>query len=418
LAGDKRHTLKLKESVGLDINDTVARTGSVSETASDMSQMTNFSPQASLASGRMEDADSSKPLANSAIDRTTASGRAECPERCYPTKRKICAVIVTYRPEYDGQPYELQRNRRWERQASVVQLDNGRPGRHADLDFGRCFRITAAQVDKLLIIDNGSEPRVVNLLLELRDELKAHLVLNHKNMGIASALNRGVEWAIAEGAEWVLTLDQDSVPAPDMVPTLISAYERFPERSKVAVIGSNYHKLFGELATVPTPESETVGWQEMTTVISSGSLISADRYSVIGPFRDDFFMDCVDLEYCLRARSKGFRIMMTTKSLMTQRIGDPSEHRFLSRRVVCANYSPERRFYMSRNHFIVARDYLFQEPRWVLCTLWKRFKTLVGICLIERDRIAKLRAAWRGTIAGAFSRTQDHSIQKGRPESE
>jgi rhamnosyltransferase len=383
-----------------------------------MMQMTNLSTRKSSPSGRIEDGNSLKPLGTSATGHATPFGVAEGPARCYPTKSKICAVIVTYRPEYDGQPCELQRDRQWERQASVVQLDNRRPGCHADLDFRRCFRITAAQVDELLIIDNGSEPNVVNLLLELRDELKAHLVLNQKNMGIASALNRGVEWAIAEGAEWVLTLDQDSVPAPDMVPTLISAYERFPERSKVAVIGSNYHKLFGELATVPTPESETVGWQEMTTVISSGSLISVQRYSVIGPFRDDFFMDCVDLEYCLRARSKGFRIMMTTKPLMIQRIGDPSEHRFLGRRVVSANYSPERRFYMSRNHFIIARDYLFQEPRWVLSTLWRRFKTLVGICLIERDRIAKLRAAWRGTIAGAFSRTQDHSIQKGLPESE
>jgi len=182
LAGDKRHTLKLKESVGLDINDTVARTGSVSETASDMSQMTNFSPQASLASGRMEDADSSKPLANSAIDRTTASVGPNAPNVATQRREDLCGDRDVS-PEYDGQPYELQRNRRWERQASVVQLDNGRPGRHADLDFGRCFRITAAQVDKLLIIDNGSEPRVVNLLLELRDELKAHLVLNHKKYG-------------------------------------------------------------------------------------------------------------------------------------------------------------------------------------------------------------------------------------------
>ena len=45
------------------------------------------------------------------------------------------------------------------------------------------------------------------------------------NLGIATALNHGCAWAEAEGADYILTFDQDSEPAPDMVAVLLAAYD-------------------------------------------------------------------------------------------------------------------------------------------------------------------------------------------------
>ena len=42
------------------------------------------------------------------------------------------------------------------------------------------------------------------------------------NLGIATALNHGCAWAEAEGADYILTFDQDSEPAPDMVAVLLA----------------------------------------------------------------------------------------------------------------------------------------------------------------------------------------------------
>src|SRR5437660_2051983 len=179
--------------------------------------------------------------------------------RSAPRCETICAVIVTLNP---------------------------------DFDFVRRIAKVRPQVSQIVLVDNGSDESCVSRLCELAKGLDLHPILNRTNRGVATALNQGAKWAVGQEYQWILTLDQDTVVAPDMVDSLAAVYEAFPVRDRLAVIGSDYTSLVnGKRRT----NHENTSWgKEVETVITSGTLVSLQAYLKIGGFRDDFFVDCVD----------------------------------------------------------------------------------------------------------------------------
>jgi rhamnosyltransferase len=278
----------------------------------------------------------------------------------------ICAVVVTYHPDPDF------------------------PGRVA---------IIAEQVGRVVIVDNGSDSLAVEMLYRISLQPNIHLILNHDNLGIATALNQGVRCAKHGGYAWALTFDQDTVAEAKMVDTLLGVYASFDQKSKLAVLGSNYWTENGRKPPFPE-EINQYAWTEEIDVITSGSFISIAAFEVIGSFRDIFFIDRVDTEYCLRARSKGFKIILTQMPIMRHSIGASSTHRLLCKRTGTTNHSPLRRYYYARNLFILAREYWRAEPVWVRSRLYAWAKAIVLLCLFESDRLTKLKSIAAGVFDG------------------
>ncbi len=287
-----------------------------------------------------------------------------------PKKENVCCTIVTYRP-----------------------------------DFNLRDRMThvQGQVEQVVVVDNNSSPLELGRLQQLSLEFGVHLISNSQNLGIGAALNQGVRWAAEQGCQWALTLDQDSVVADDIVETLSAVYEHFPEKEKLAIIGSNYRDSNSGRLLCRTDRDDGCSWQEVKTVITSGSLVSLQAYAAIGPFREEFFMDCVDLEYCLRSRSRGFKILLARKPLMQHAIGASTMHKLPWKMTGTSNHSTVRRYYMTRNHLALAREYLLREPMWVLSTLYSRLKSTVLMCLFEENRLRKLEYTAIGAFDGLFS---------------
>jgi len=93
------------------------------------------------------------------------------------TARSVCAVIVTYHP-------------------NAGMLEN--------------LPQVLAQVQGLVVIDNGSSVEELGPLREKKQSLGFHLIENSENLGIAEALNQGARWAHSQGYSWVILFDQDS----------------------------------------------------------------------------------------------------------------------------------------------------------------------------------------------------------------
>ena len=72
------------------------------------------------------------------------------------------------------------------------------------------------QVDCLIIVDNGSS-NVEDIHSFIDEFEKVYFVCNSQNVGVAKALNEMAEKAMEFGAEWLLTLDQDSVVAANIM---------------------------------------------------------------------------------------------------------------------------------------------------------------------------------------------------------
>lgn len=274
-----------------------------------------------------------------------------------------------------------------------------------DLDFFKRVESVVAQVPQTVIVDNGSSASTVEQLNRIADRRSIHLILNPGNEGLAAALNAGVRWAASQGFQWVLTLDQDTTVAPDMVEALTALVGSYPAPERLAVVGSNFRNRFnGSLFREPMRADGFRG-REMPSVLTSGSLTSISVFQSIGGFRDDFFIDCIDHEYCLRARSRGFHVVLTSNPLMEHGIGHLTTHRFLWRDVNTSNHSPLRRYFTFRNMLILTREYFAKEPRWILYALWGLLKSFVLILLFETDRTTKLKFILRGCFDGALGRT-------------
>jgi rhamnosyltransferase len=298
-----------------------------------------------------------------------------------PRKEAICAIYVTFHPD----------KKFCERLAQIVP-----------------------QVDRIIIVDNHSNEKAVEMLRTLCAEVNGELIENEQNRGIATALNQGIRRAIELGYPWALTFDQDSCPEQDLVKTLSEIYANHPERGKVKIIGSNYRSPITGNPSLSFKNITSTSFAERTVVITSGSLMCLAAYREVGPFRDDFFIDLVDHEYCLRIRSRGYKVLISCKALITHALGSESSHRFLWDQV-CYNHSPLRKYYIIRNCLITCKLYSYREPRWVIRRIGGIFKEVFLVIAFEKEKLKKLQAMLLGVLhamSGQMGRLQSTSLNE------
>src|SRR5258708_12926038 len=123
------------------------------------------------------------------------------------TAQSVCAVIVTYHP-------------------SAKMLEN--------------IAQVLAQVQGLVVVDNGSNADELAPLRVASQTLGFQLIENGKNLGLAEALNQGVRWAKSQGYPWVILFDQDSRITEGFIRQMFMAWEFHPDRERVGSIHPRY----------------------------------------------------------------------------------------------------------------------------------------------------------------------------------
>src|SRR5258706_12167881 len=114
---------------------------------------------------------------------------------------------------------------------------------HPDSEFPARVSRVLRQVGALVIVDNGSGEAAIKMLREFAANPMITLVSNLDNLGIARALNIGIERAVTLGFKWTLLLDQDSLADEDMVQSLFAVHAAFPDRDRLAVVGSGFRDV-------------------------------------------------------------------------------------------------------------------------------------------------------------------------------
>jgi len=279
----------------------------------------------------------------------------------------VCAVVVTYFP---------------------------------DVEFNARLQLLLPQVAKVVVIDNTPEESAAARLKKTFQEMpKVLLIENRINAGISIALNQGLEYASKEGYEWILTLDQDTQCHPDMVDTLLKVSKAC--KPEPMVVGGNYLDPQNNRTKVRTGEDGD--FLEQKTVITSGSLVDVRLAKAIGGFREDYFIDQVDHEFCLRARAHGYKVVISCKPVMTHSVGRSGGVRlpFLG---VLPNHPPLRKYYIARNSVVTIAQYWRREPAWCLRRLVRLVFGLGYMAVLEENRSAKVRAFIAGIADGMFHR--------------
>ena len=93
---------------------------------------------------------------------------------------------------------------------------------HPDINLlSKQIDLLTPQVTETILVDNGSSCDV-NDWNNQREQKVVSVITLGDNRGIAAAHNKGIEWAKNRGADYVLLMDQDSLPAPNLVEKLVS----------------------------------------------------------------------------------------------------------------------------------------------------------------------------------------------------
>jgi len=284
-----------------------------------------------------------------------------------PEKRNISAVIVTFNP---------------------------------DSEFPQRLASLREQVDSVLIFDNNStDKRAVAMLHEISCQTNIHVLINPENVGIATALNKGINLSIDKGYQWVLTLDQDTVVLGKLVDNFAIVYEACDFKNQIGVIGLNYKDPHtGYERDICTNNSL---YKEVGSVITSGSLVSIPAFIKTGLFREDFFIDQIDHEYCLRLKNLGYKIIFSFQVGMLHPVGEMQIHNFLWKQFEITNHKPFRRYYIMRNYTVLQMEYSNKKYTWIINKVIKRlYEEAFKIFLFENQKFVKTYAMMLGVWDG------------------
>ena len=269
----------------------------------------------------------------------------------------------------------------------------------------RANRLAATM--RCVVVDNTPSLRGKSEL-GLSDSIE--YLCNGENLGIATAINQGIEVLIREGFEVAILFDQDSEPPASLLtelPAIIARANASQER--VALVGPAYDdpRLRGvapfvrfkwwTLERISPTGDEPI---DVDFLISSGSCINLRWWANIGPMDDALFIDFVDLEWCVRAKQKGFRVLGVPWVRMSHELGGEPV------RVLGRSYpmhGPLRHYYQFRN--VVALMKRSSMPvTWKSTELVKLPVRIVIYCFFPERRKEHLVMVWRGIRDGLRGR--------------
>lgn len=249
------------------------------------------------------------------------------------TQETVAAIIVSYNPE--------------------------------PTEFAQRLARIAVQVEHLVLVDNASHPSLRAMLAAQATAQGAVLLENADNLGLAMGQRQGIEAALALGATFTLLLDQDSLPAPNLVTRLLAAYRHLSlEGRQIAGVGprvifesSGRSMPFIRFAPYAALKGHCQCADDLIRadfLISSGLLTPSWVYDRVGLPEEALFIDNVDLEWCFRARHLGFNLYGVCDAVLDHQIG--KQTRFLSTRNSRGPiyiHDPVRQYYQTRNRLIL-----------------------------------------------------------------
>lgn len=258
-----------------------------------------------------------------------------------------------------------------------------------------------------IIVDNNSEN--VAEIFEIKNKMVSIISLE-SNFGIAYAQNVGIKEIILRKFQYVIFFDQDSQIDKNYIDKMSYDYLNLSKKeAKIGLLGPKfiddrygfYYKTvnmnkFGirekiDVSNIDQPFHSAL-------LISSGSLVSVDTFTKIGFMRENYFIDYVDTEWCIRAESMGYKNFISSSATMVHAIGDNVlQFKYFNVPV----HSAFRRYYRVRNAY-----YMLREPHvpilLALREILFNFIHQIFLIVFEDDKKGYIKSYIRGCIDGIF----------------
>lgn len=269
-----------------------------------------------------------------------------------------------------------------------------------------CVHSVLPLVSKVLVVDNASTDTSLNLCSQrFADEPNLKIIRNSTNLGFAAACNAGIGHAMGE---FLLFLNPDCRLDASAVSKLMRVLES--DRS-VGMVGGlllnpDGSEQGGGRRAIPTPwrsfvrafglthfakrwprvffdfhlHKQPLPTQPVEVEAISGACMLVKRTAMedVGPWDEGYFLHCEDLDWCMRFRQKGWKIMFVPSARVTHALGVSSRSRPIF--VEWHKHKGMMRFY--RKFF--RRQYPGAMMSLVALGIWLRFGFVAGYYTIKR----------------------------------
>lgn len=273
--------------------------------------------------------------------------------------------------------------------------------------------------DLVIVIDNTDSKSPIYM----DNFTNCKVIRNNKNIGLSAAYNIGIETVRKYGYENIFLFDQDTKIPDDFFQRMLDFKAKYQKKyHEEGIIVPNFFdrncKTFAKFSLIkplkfclkPCHKVGTSFLSHSLIAITSGTYLTYSIYKSIGPFREDYFIDFIDHEYCLRASLKGYKIIPNCSVTINHSIGKRSIFSLFGLIIKPNNHSPIRRYYFAKNSICTAIEYFISYPIYSLLVLLHIAHEFIAILFYENNKSKKIKLITLGIINGLFQKMNNINI--------
>lgn len=199
-----------------------------------------------------------------------------------------------------------------------------------------CVRTVLASTApvEVLVSDNGSTDGSIGEIRNQIDDNRLQIIENNQNLGFSKASNIALREA---SGDYLLLLNPDCIVKPDTIQLMAAHMQERPEAGMAGCLIRNPDgsEQAGCRRRVPTPARSLVRMLhldkpfpflkekgvtlmeqslpdhpvEMEAISGAFMLVSREALEDVGPLDEEYFLHCEDLDWCMRFRGNGWKIL-------------------------------------------------------------------------------------------------------------
>lgn len=198
---------------------------------------------------------------------------------------------------------------------------------------------------EIIVVDNASQDTSIN---SMRGTDRVQVIRNNKNRGFAAACNQGIVLAKADN---LLFLNPDCSFIPGTLKELLKCLHEDPKAGMVGglLLNNDGTEQGGGRRAVPTPWRSFVrafglsrfshrwpklffdfhlhkqplpdGPIEVEAISGACMLVKREVLAQVGTWDEEYFLHCEDLDWCMRIRQAGWKVLFVPTAQITHALG-------------------------------------------------------------------------------------------------